>query len=159
MIHEKHEAERGNNVTMSLLLVHREEAPSESCVTRQHYDEITTGSQHINFWWALLLSVRNWEEWYSPITARTVRSWRSCCLLDGGICYSYRVTHEAKQPSLSGTDQTRTAMRQERVTGSIPKIGEEGGGGGKDVAVVGGRGAARRELIALAGFVTSSLRG
>lgn len=47
-------------------------------------------------------------------------------------------THEAKQPeSLSGTDQTHTAMRQERVRGSIPKVGEgevrcgsSGGGGG-----------------------------
>lgn len=57
-------------------------------------------------------------------------------LWEGGICYSYRDSRGGTAESLSGTDQTHTAMRQERVTGSIPKVGEgevrcgSGGGGG-----------------------------
>lgn len=45
-------------------------------------------------------------------------------LLDGGICYSYRDSCGKTAESPSGIDQTHTAMRQKRVTGSIPKVGD-----------------------------------
>ncbi len=91
------------------------------CVTRQYkkHHQFPAYKFLVSFFFCLCGSgesfLFSYNSWDGEIMAKL--------LLDGSICYSNGDSAE----SLSGTDQTHTVMRQERVTGSIPKVREGGG--------------------------------